>query len=530
MRPSGIGHPVCSVRVAVGQVANLPRTSEPLGGGAGWQPAPRAATRGLYTILAIAAAVAVQTLWLRTAAAEDDPYPPVKIVLHPAPEPKPALKYRLFPDILDRKPGNAAVVYGKVKAEQPGFFGNAEVWEKINMKWMVAPLAELRKEVGKQFAPDTVFYYLDRAARCQYCDWQLPIGEPGQDLWSILLPEIQEMRAFGRLLAVQARVQIAHGKYDDAVRTLQTGYAMSRHVGEAPFIVGGLVGIACSSMMSDQVREFIQQPDAPNLYWALTNMPRPLVDMRPAFDVEMQAVYYSFPELRDLEHKDYPPQQWQQLMEKTVDRLYGLYQYEGGPREWRSRDRFRLAILGLTLRNYGNAKRFLIARGRSAAEVEAMPVPKAVLLYTVSLYDEVRDDMFKWFNLPYWEAGPGFDLAEKRLKEKVAGQRSEIIPLATILLPALGGANAARARHEREFAVLRVFEALRLYGAGHNRLPDKLSDITEVPIPVDPLTGSAFVYRRTGDTAWLEAPPPAGESPARFGTWRYHITFVPKGK
>ncbi len=485
--------------------------------------------RGAARIVALCAAIAVQTACLRTATAEEDPYPPVKIVLHPAPEPRPALKYRLLPDILDRKPGNAAVVYGKVKAEQPGFFGNAEVWEKINMKWIVAPLAELRKEVGKQFAPDTVFYYLDRAARCQYCDWQLPIGEPGQDMWSILLPEIQEMRAFGRLLAVQARVQIAHGKYDEAVGTLQTGYAMSRHVGEAPFIVGSLVAIACSSMMSDQVREFIQQPDSPNLYWGLTNLPRPLVDMRPAFDVEMQALYFSFPELRDLEHKDYPPQQWQQLMEKTVDRLYGLYQYEGGPREWRSRDLFRLAILGLTLRNYPDAKRFLIARGHSAAEVEVMPVPKAVLLYTMSLYDERRDDMFKWFNLPYPEFRAHYQRAEKRLME-VSRQRREIIPLAAILLPALGSANAARARHERDFAVLRVFEALRLYGAAHNRLPDELSDITEVPVPADPVTGSPFVYRRSGDNARLEAPPPAGEWPGRFGTWRYDIQFVPKGK
>jgi len=497
-------------------------------------------------------AVASQTVCvLRVAAAEEDPYPPVKVVLHPAPEPRPALKYRLFPDILDRKPGNAAVEYGKVKAEQQGFFGDTKLWDNINTKWMTAPLAELRREeVRKQFTQGTFFYYLDRGARCQYCDWQFPIGERGQDMWTILLPEVQEMRAFARLLAVQARIQTANRKYDDAVNTFQTGYALSKHVGEAPFLVGSLVGIACSSMMSDQVREFIQQPDAPNLYWALTNVPRPLVDMRPAFETEMESVYLSYPELRNLTHKQRPPyywqhlvdpelrdlerneptpQEWQQLMEKTVDRLYRLWQFDGGSREWRSRDLFRLAVLGLTLRNYPEAKRFLIARGQTAAEVEAMPVPKAVLLYTLALYDEVRDEMFKWYNLPYWEARPGLVSADKRLKE-VAGQKREIIPLASILLPAIGAVNNARARHEREFAVLRVFEALRLYGATQNRLPERLSDIAEVPIPVDPVTGNPFVYRRSGDTARLEAPVPAGEWPGRFGTWRYDITFVPKGK
>ena len=339
MRHLGIGRPICPARIAVGQVANLPEISETLGGVAGWQPAPRAATRGLYRrsgaiwIVVLCAAVAVQTAWGKAAAAEEDPYPPVKVVLHPAAEPKPALKYRLFPDILDRKPGNAAVVYGKVTAEQYGVFGDKEFWEKIP-KAMSTPLAELRKDKDVRrivgYGKGGIFDYLDRAARCQYCDWQLPVGEAGQDFWSILLPEVQQMRTFARLLAVRARLQIADRQYDQAVRTLQTGYALSKHAGEAPTIVQGLIGIACSSYMSDQVREFIQQPDAPNLYWALTNMPRPLINMRPNFEAEMQAVYLSYPDLRDLEHKDYSPHEWQQLMEKTIDRFYRLYQDEGG--------------------------------------------------------------------------------------------------------------------------------------------------------------------------------------------------------
>ena len=32
-------------------------------------------------------------------------------------------------------------------------------------------------------------------------------------------------------------------------------------------------------MMSGQVETFIQQPDAPNLYWALTQLPDPVVDI-----------------------------------------------------------------------------------------------------------------------------------------------------------------------------------------------------------------------------------------------------------
>ena len=158
-----------------------------------------------------------------------------------------------------------------------------------------------------------------------------------------------------------------------------------------------------------------------------------------------------------------------------------------------------------------------------------MPVPKVVLLYTLGHYEELRDEMFKWLSLPYAEARPGLEAADKRLKEAFARQ-SEIIPLARILLPALQAVSNARVRHERTFALLRVLEALRLYGAAHNRLPDKLSDITEVPIPVDPVTGSPFGYGRSGDTASLDAPPGRGLSRSDWVLRRLDITFVPKGK
>jgi hypothetical protein len=273
------------------------------------------------------------------------------------------------------------------------------------------------------------------------------------------------------------------------------------------------------------------------------------VDMRRiALPTEMEAVYLSFPDLRDLEHKappppdwqglvdpelrdldrkEHTPQEWQQLMEKTIYRIYRLGLFDRSSHT--SKELFRLEVVGLTLRNYPAAKRFLIARGHSASEVEAMPAPKVVMLYTMAHYDELRDEMFKWLNLPYAEARPGLEGAEKQLKEARARQ-SEIIPLAAMLLPALQAASNAQVRHERTFALLRVLEALRLYGAAHNRLPDKLSDITEVPIPVDPVTGSPFGYGRSGDAAWLDAPPGRGLSRSDWVLRRLDITFVPKGK
>ena len=38
----------------------------------------------------------------------------VKLVLYPAPEPRPALRYRLLPAFMELRPGNAAVMYNKI--------------------------------------------------------------------------------------------------------------------------------------------------------------------------------------------------------------------------------------------------------------------------------------------------------------------------------------------------------------------------------------------------------------------------------
>ena len=42
-----------------------------------------------------------------------------------------------------------------------------------------------------------------------------------------------------------------------------------------------------------------------------------------------------------------------------------------------------------------------------------------------------------------------------------------------------------------------MVEALRMYAAAHDgTLPDKLDDVSEVPVPADPGTGLPFEYSR----------------------------------
>ena len=189
-----------------------------------------------------------------------------RLTLYSAAQPRPALRYQLLPEFMDRIPGNAAFYYGKVTAEQTRFFSNRELLSKID-QWRAAPLAELRGDEVR-LPLGSIEYFLERAARCEYCDWQLPIRE--EQFYAILLPELQQTRQFGRILGTKARIHIARGQFDEAVKTLQIGYATGQDAAEGETLVNGLVGISICSMISEQVMECVQQPDAPNLYLGLT--------------------------------------------------------------------------------------------------------------------------------------------------------------------------------------------------------------------------------------------------------------------
>ena len=50
-----------------------------------------------------------------------------------------------------------------------------------------------------------------------------------------------------------------------------------------------------------------------------------------------------------------------------------------------------------------------------------------------------------------------------------------------------------------------------MYAAEHKcRLPASLADVTEVPLPEDPISGKPFEHKVTGDRAHVAAPLPAG--------------------
>ncbi|MBI2825616.1 MAG: hypothetical protein HYX69_13110 [Planctomycetia bacterium] len=432
-------------------------------------------------------------------------------------EPSPALKYRLLPSFLELRPGNAAVVYTKITGGLE--FRNSKEWGDIDEKisdWMSAPLDQIPREEARK-ALDHYSYHLDQvaaAARMETCDWQLPIRD--ERPWAIRLPEVQSARTIARAVALRARLEIAEGKYDDALRTLQTGFALGRHVAQGRTLINGLVGVAICAIMFEQVETLIRQPDAPNLYWAIMAMPRPLIDLRPGYDAEMHFVDFAFPKLQDPAAARFSAEEWREMLDKIGNILAELGEPPGRPD----------ALVGpaLAVKVYPQAKARLIASGRPADEVERMPVAQVVVLSIMEDYRRVHDEVFKWMFVPFWQRQPGEEAAEEAIRH--ARDNMEGFPLIEVL-PAARAASMAQARIERRVAALAAVEAIRIYAAGHGgKVPARLTDITEAPVMIDPVTGQPFGYSAVERTATITAPAPAGMD-RQYHAIHYEVTIKP---
>lgn len=467
-------------------------------------------------------ALAIAGVWCVESHARPEPpkRPETAMPITAAPEPVPALRWRLMPELRETTPGNAATLYYRSFA--PEWMGNVRTQKMADELDKAAnmPLGELREFARKPESgigwvrQSSMLKEVDRASRRQYCDWDL-IGRVREEGVGLLLPDQQSFREFARMLAVRARLELADGDYTAAVRTLQTGLMLGRNVSDAPTLIQSLVGTAISAVMFSQVEEWVRTSGSPNLYWALTNLPRPFIDLRKPFQGERLFLDNLLPGFRDAIRNPAQADLSPVNLESLFRNILQLSDEPGTP---------ALSIFW-TMKKYPAAKRFLRAIGWPEHKVESLPALQIVLLADVAEYDRYYDSFVKWSGLPFAEARSGFDRAEHALKKHVGDGGSPGMSLSGLLLPAVVKVFEASNRIDRRIAALRTVEAIRLYAAEHGRLPAQLSEITAVPIPADPRTGEPFRYNSDGATATLIAPPPERERASVSNSLQYNITL-----
>jgi hypothetical protein len=462
--------------------------------------------------------------WAARAAADDDPNvpPTVELNLKPAAEPRPALRFRLLPTIAERTPGNAATHYYRaiiLQRQKP-----KEYWQEATdhfTAWNEAPRAEYPKaEVAKWLEQQkSVLDEVKQAAYKEHCDWDFRLQDlHGPELYTFLLPEIQECRELARTLRLKARYEILDGRPADAFETLRWGFQLARDASQPPFLVSGLVGVAITAVMCYELEHLIEE-SGDNYYWAIAGLPQPLVDLRPALAFEMNSPFQVFPFLRDAESATRSSDEWRRLIIKCLTDLSEL----GGPgaiRGWQG----ELAAAGLMAKLYPVAKESLLAAGMEREKVEAMSVGQVVAIHTARATEAAYHDIFKLSLLPYDQAMQRLPEMMKRLEPIIrpnAALTGRIgLPIANLFLPAVQPVMQAEVRASRNLAILQTIEAIRMHAAASGgKLPAALAEIALVPVPNNPATGQPFPYKLDAATgaATLDVPAIEGQQPRQSG-------------
>lgn len=409
-----------------------------------------------------------------------EPRSPKVLNVEPAPERRPALDVLLLPSMLSRVQGNAAPAYLAAVASLPDVEPAVELIE--------TPLEELREmlagdpEKSRWIEENQwIVEQLGVASRYEYCrwDWDLSRG------WSLLLPHLSPLRAGARLVAASARVDLARGDLDAAVEKLTTLFAMARDIAGGPTLIELLVGSAVAGHALDHVELLVQQPGAPNLYWALSHLGQPLLIPRRAWETERSILYLPTGDPRPSpdEAASWSAEHWLSYGRQLAETVSS---YDGRPSE--DRESVHTLFAGIGVLVYPRARAALRSEGISDEEIDRRPIPRVVVEYLLDHFDTAADEQHKWLTLPYWEAREQLDAASRTHEELYEGVESIA---ASVLVHPVGSAAAVLAAVDRRIAALRLIEAFRATAAAGPIQPDT-SPI--LPVPTDPTTGRSFRY------------------------------------
>lgn len=460
----------------------------------------------------------------------------VRLDVRPMASPEPALKYLLLPEVRELKPGNPAQYYLRCFMEQRNFFFTKGSISQRD-RYLTMPLSQLVTEKVRNYGGGALYgkgplNQVDWAARLNALDWEM-VGRLETEGRELALPELGPLGLLGPNLQVRLRIEVAGRRYEEAVYTVKTMFALARHLGEYPAEAANHFGLAIAHRAVDSLEEMVQQPDAPNLYWALTDLPCPLVDMRKGLQGGSTLTATEFRPIRE------DAAMTEEELEKVVSRLSGLMGFDR-EQSGRTVHSLRSSLLNrvkdadrihaIRQRLFATRRSILIGQPsnkqpaitmlKRALEIttikdriDRFPPLQVILLDEMRQFEIHRDERMKLLGLAPWQIDS--------LNNEYGKSKEDC--LFADFLPDVGSARRAQARLGQRLALLRHVEAIRLHAAGHDgKLPEQLSEIA-VPLPVDPFTGKSFVFQKEGANVHLQGCPPRRDDKNATYNVRYEI-------
>ena len=434
-----------------------------------------------------------------------------KMTVTPAKQARPAFKYRLSVEPHKTIPGNAITHYlrslgenslnGPWKAVQDQFGMDVFDWISLDTKPEDIPLDKLK--TAASFFDSYVDNHLRRATLCRDAEWGLAEERLlGSESIEFLLPSVQQTRSMARALMLRNRLAVIDRRFDDSIEHLRMTYQLAQNVSKMKFLVSNLVGIAEVGLANDGMIDLIAAPDSPNMYWALAELPQPIISIRESIRLESSFGQRYFAELLDVESAGYSNEKWAQSLSDVIAGLKSLtnYGYQLSNKESVTVLPNELLSVAAGLLGYSAAKQRLVDSGMTPSSVEEMAVAQVLLIDASRDYRAIMDDAEKAYYVPFHRSQSLTGSYREELRSQPTRLGAIIV---SAFSPAMGQVRQAEVRVQAQINVLMAIESIRNHIATTGKLPASLDDL-QLPVRNDPFTGKPLEYQLDGDTAVLE--------------------------
>lgn len=431
-----------------------------------------------------------------------------RLTIHPAQASLPLLKYSPWYSAERRTTGNAAPAYLRAFAALDRQALRGDEW----YEWLNEPLEELPQEAVTEWLQraklETCVRQLRQAAGYTTCDWGLP-DDRQADLSTAVDVVVQitgGARELTRVLLIQIRLHLARREFDQAASLMRLLNGLGRHLTESPVLSHSMAGLTCIALQRTVLVDWVSLPDAPSLFWSLAARPRPIGDMTNMILAEATSPDdYAFLPTRIALQRELADDEYRRALQALPLWVDGL-----GGSLWGIKPLSDEADAEL-LRRFRDcetaAYAILAKHGYTAEKLKQMSERRQMLIYSHCKYDELRDEMLRWLLMPPTEGTPGADAMRENLR-RLESSGEEVIPWASMYLPALAYAKRAETQYERLFDAFTLVEAIRLHVAdSQGELPASLDAIKLVPVRnLDVVANRPFEYHVEANRAFLRLP------------------------
>lgn len=414
-------------------------------------------------------------------------------------QPDPMLRYRFWPAPEKRRSENPSVlvnravllVANRTEEAKQQFADKYEQWKDM-------PLDELPKEEMHSWLGNyaSALGELSRAELLMTIDYDLQLDRlTANEMIQTLLPEFQEMRQLARLLQLRARLAVAEQRWDDAVQDLRVGFRLAEVAAHSTdFLIGRLVGFAIGGVMMEVIEEAIQQPDCPNLYWALSAMPTDrLFETKSSLEFESVLMARLFDAGEPLPDEPIGAtaarEKLKRMVKEVNDTLVSAQVGAGNGAPG------QLLAGAYVVAMTEPCRELLSETEQWSGRMDELSSAEAVLRATLLKFARVRDRWVAWSTLPdeLWDE---YEVERRAAFGVDRSEQDVLIQLASMLMPAVEAARTAGLRGEQQHHLLTTIEAIRMHAAESGELPKSLDKLRPVPAWQDAIAAEPFSYQR----------------------------------